>query len=306
MGCWYKTCGLSNLHIRPGEDVYVFALEQARRDTDRCYTTAFWRPLMLPFYSKYNDYGGGEDSSGPALPYIIEGIQADLIEMEVGKNEYHDIAVKKEGFTDKEFFESVHKHRLKITDYMGGEQLIDFVMLRKDVVDGVLDTWEIEKYVGDGKGTGGWGNCYIYYKFADVLADIPAFLDRIEEDLKSLEGTTIRTLLSLRGLEHFADWKGENKVGWWVQFDSHRYSNIIRPNQLILDLMVDGNRTEAETILIEHLKACFIDAFYDICRRVWIPAGHEGSQANELSGYRVLINQIEAAITREENERGED
>ena len=28
MGCWNKTCGISNLFIEAGEKVYVFALEQ--------------------------------------------------------------------------------------------------------------------------------------------------------------------------------------------------------------------------------------------------------------------------------------
>lgn len=64
MGCWNKTCGLSNLHITSGQKVTVFLLEKNLVATDRTYTTSFYHPALTPFYSEYNDYGGGENSSG--------------------------------------------------------------------------------------------------------------------------------------------------------------------------------------------------------------------------------------------------
>jgi hypothetical protein len=161
MGCWNKTCGLSNLHIIAGTDVYVFVLEENTDKTDRCYSTAFWRPLLLPFTSKYNDYGGGEESGGPGFQLIMDSIAKELTEMEVGDNEYHDIAVKKEGFGEEQFFESVHEHRLFKKSYYGDKQVIDFVMMRKDIVDYILENRVIERYVGEGKGTTGYSNSYI-------------------------------------------------------------------------------------------------------------------------------------------------
>ena len=97
MGCWNKTCGLSKLHIYAGDPVYVFVIEQ-NLDHDRCYSTAFWSPILAPFESVYNDYGGGENSGGVWFQHIMDGVRAKLIEQEVGENEYHDIAVKREGF----------------------------------------------------------------------------------------------------------------------------------------------------------------------------------------------------------------
>lgn len=60
MGSWNQTCGLSQLHIRHGQDVMVFALVKNNGHDSLCYTTPFYSPVMLPFYAKYNDYGGSE------------------------------------------------------------------------------------------------------------------------------------------------------------------------------------------------------------------------------------------------------
>lgn len=182
MGCWNKTCGLSKLHIFAGDPVYVFVIEQ-NLDHERCYSTAFWSPALIPFESKYDDYGGGEESGGVWLPYIMEALKNSLIEQEVGENEYHDIAVKRDEFNEELFFESTHEGRLLTKDWRGNSREVDFVMFRKDVVDDILTNLEIDKYVGDGKGNRPDcpnGNNYIYYKFADVLADVPAFLDKLQ------------------------------------------------------------------------------------------------------------------------------
>ena len=91
MGCWNKTCGLSNLHIFAGQPVYVVVLEQGG-DNDRCYTTAFWKPVMLPFVSEYNDYGAGENSHS-SIQYILNGLKENMVDVPLGENECHDIEV---------------------------------------------------------------------------------------------------------------------------------------------------------------------------------------------------------------------
>lgn len=76
MGCWYKTCGLSNLHIPAGTPVYVFVLERRGNGiSDACYSTSMFAPLLLPFESEYNDYGGGENSKGVGFPYIMQALK---------------------------------------------------------------------------------------------------------------------------------------------------------------------------------------------------------------------------------------
>ena len=318
MGCWYKTCGLSNLHIIAGTPVYVFLLEEAFREGDRCYSTAFCTPLLLPFESTYNDYGGGEDSHGAGFEYIMAGIRKALVECEVGENEYHDIAVKRDGFGENEFFESVHEHRLKIGTY-DGENFIDFVMMRKDIVDDVLENLVQEKYVGGGKGTGGYGNNYDYYKFADVLADIPAFLDKTQECIKPSDEDinryaaagipidSVKELISLWcRLEDVFAWGDTNKVGWYMHRDTYRVSSIVRVHELIISLMHEGKRVDAEAILKDHLKAVYINEFMERTRKLWMPGGHEGSQSNDHDGYRALMAAMDRALIAEQAEYDEE
>jgi len=67
-----------------GTPVYVFVLAKNELANDRCYSTAFYKPLLLPFYSNYDDYGGGEDSHGVGFQPIIEAILSKLVELELG------------------------------------------------------------------------------------------------------------------------------------------------------------------------------------------------------------------------------
>lgn len=305
MGCWNKTCGLSNLHITAGDDVYVFVLEENTDKTDRCYSTAFWNPLLLPFTSKYNDYGGGEESSGPGFQLIMDGVAKQLIEMEVGENQYHDIAVKKEGFGEEQFFDAVHENRLFSKSHRKEDgRAVDFVMMRKDVVDYILENRVIKSYVGDGKGTGGWGNNYINYKFEDILKDIPEFLDKIAPmaDPAAAESkdpelvAALMELRFLRGMGNLFEYKHPNKVAAWLRGDDYRFSKIVNVQDAVISLLKEDRRTEAELLLTDMLKGKFIDSFMEVTRKNWAPGGHEGSQCQEADEYRLLMKAMTAAL----------
>jgi hypothetical protein len=288
MGCWNKTCGLSNLFINSGTPVYVFVLERNKKVDSLCYSTPFYSPLLLPFESEYNDYGGGENSSGPAMTLIMEAIKEQLVEVEVGDNQYHDIAVKKADFDEELFFEAIHEDRLKVQQHSMAEPTdVGFVMFRKDVVDDIIANWKREEYVGDGKGTTGWDNNYIIYGFKDIVADLPEFLDKLEENLSEDEdgGLNMRFFGGIKDLFKYGD---PNKVGKWMRGDHYRYSKILDISDVIVSLMQEGKRKDAQLLLIEHLKAKYIDGFMHSTRRVWIPGGHEGSQDQEHHGYRIM------------------
>lgn len=279
----------------------MFVLEKNTDTNDRCYSTAFFTPLLLPFYSRYDDYGGGENSTGEGLQYIIKGLREKLVEFDVGANRCHDIEVKRDAFDEKKFFEAVQENRLKIKTYEGLVD-IDFVMFRKDVVDDILINWIREKYVGEGKGTTGWGNNYILYNFADVVADMPEYLDKLETTL-----TRRGDLLGLHSsMNHLFDRNHPNKISEYMQHDTYRYSKIVRVQELLVKLMNEGNRRAAENILVDHLKAVHIDSFMHEVRKVWVPGSHEGSQAQEHTGYLVLMNAMTKALDSEREEEYED
>ena len=311
MGCWNKTCGLSNLHIFAGQPVYVVVLEQGG-DDDRCYTTAFWRPVMLPFVSEYNDYGAGENSHS-SIQYILNGLKENMVDVPAGENKYHDIEVTAAKMDEELFFEAVHENRLMVKDrtFGGGERQVDFVMLRKDIVDAICNELVIEMYVGDGKGTCGYDNNYVTYKFQDILSAVPEFLDRVQTEMVgdgSDEDLPLKLKLkyAIRGISELYEWKDRNLVSMYLQgIDDYRHSRIFRPTEAIVEAMVRGDRDEATSLLVETLRLSFIDSFMSSTRKNWAPGGHEGSQSQEITPYRTLCKVITAALDVEEAKQRE-
>ena len=308
MGCWNKTCGLTNLHIKAGERAYVFVLEKDEDDS-HCYTTHMYKPLLLPFETTYNDYGGGENSSGIAFELIMQGIKNSLHEMPLGENKYHDIAVTKEEFGEELFFDAVHEGRLFRKGHYSDPVKLEYVMFRKDVVDHILEHRVIEKYVGDGKGTGGWGNNYIYYKFSDIVADILPLLqeicDRIAQEKASGIDKTMFKLLG--GIEYLFDYNHPNLAAKWLRGEGYRYSRIVDMKSAIGELFAQDTPTEEqilnlEALLTEYIKGVFIDGFMHETRKSWYPAGHEGSQNQEHKPYRLLISAMNEVLDREKAE----
>jgi hypothetical protein len=300
MGCWNKTCGLSGLHIWSGTEVIVFALEQHTDYHDRCYTTAFWKPVWVPFYSKYNDYGGGEGSYGIGFDLLMKGLKEQLIEKDVGENECHDIAVRAADMNEELFFNAVHEGRLEVTGWRNKTSLVDFVMFRKDVVDDILANFKCEDYVGDGKGTHGWNDNYITYGFSDVLASVPEFMTKLKAKLESVTDPAMRKYAGSRELFDFRD---PNLAAKYLRdSDNYRYSKLIRPFTELDSLVMDGRLEQAEELLKDWLTMSYLDSFMHSTRKVWVPGSHEGSQASSHHGYRVLSAAVNSALDREKAE----
>lgn len=286
MGCWNKTCGLSNLAIHEGEPVMVFTLVQNNDISDFCYSTALYSPVLLPFYSHYNDYGAGERSSGVGLPLILDGLREHLVEMEQGDNQYHDIPVKRDAFDEDKYWNAIHEGRLKINSYRG-ERNVQFVMFHKRVVDHILENYVMQQFVKRGDNYE-----YVDYKFADILASLPPVIESLmatrDDDVrrwfKPLETLKIEDNLAAEYLRYS---------------DTYRYSNLIDINNLIQDLIAANDDDLLAHVLIDHLTAKFIDGFMMSTRKVWVPGCHEGSQSCDAEPYHALINAMTAVLAED-------
>lgn len=291
MGCWNKTCGISNLHIKARDEVYCFVIEQTRYH-ERCYSTAFWRPVILPFTTRYNEYGGGENSS-ENLNYILAGIKKDMVEMELGENPYHDIEVKKDKLDEELFFEAVHEGRLFIKK-MGEDVPVDFVMLRKDVVDSIIEKLTLTRYVGGGNGTCGYDNNYIEYNFKDVLNDVDDCIERIKVAISSDD---FRIYL---GIDSIFNYNDPNMAAMYLRsISNYKYSSIVYYKELLFELIHNGEIEQAKKLMIDLLLGIYIDSFFEMTRRNWAPGGHEGSQSQSHKPYIVLHDSILEALQKE-------
>ena len=308
MGCWNQTCGLSQLHIKSGQDVMVVALVKNNGYDSLCYTTPFWAPVMMPFYAKYNDYGGGEDCTGIGLNIVMTAIKEELIELPQGANQYHDIAVKKEGFDDEVFFEAVHEGRLFVKGlHERQRQHVEFVMLHMGVVNHILENRKIERYVGQNNGTTGWDNAYVEYSFKDVLADLPACVNQMFEQYAD-ESNPLRYYEPLRSLRSMNDREGNqvNHAASLLSMDEYRFSGLVRVNFLVDDYLKANDRAGLTELLAENLKALWIDSFMLSTRKFWSPQAGAGSQQQEPEGYELLIGAMQNVLAAEKREYNEE
>lgn len=300
MGCWNKTCALSNLHIHAGDPVYVFILENTP-ETSHCYSTHFYSPILIPFYSEYDDYGTGENSSGVGLQVIIDSIKEKLIEKEVGENQYHDIAVKKENFGEDLLFESMRENRLEvnINRLFSRTTNLQFVMMRADIVDGILSKYKPEvfrrydsRYNRDED------------SLNDLIGEIDSAIEIIQKELKSIEGLELDFMVLSYSYastyEHILQ-KNNNKLATWIRwFDNTSFGRTVNPIKVLLTFIQNDQIDEAREFFIDMLKGCFIASFIERTRRSWIPQSGEGSQDTELKNHKLLAQTVLAAIEVEE------
>lgn len=219
MGSWNHTCVISNLHIHSGQDVVVFLLLKNNNSDDGsfCYGNALYDVMPLPFYGKYDDYGGVEECHGFGLPIILEELKGRLYKFGQGPNDYHDCEVTPENLTVEKLFEADHENRLGIQDHSRWDhddysiekleelrlekgltdsqqfeldrlaakikkvdtyRQVTHVVVHGDIFKAITEKWYIEDYVGDGKGTVGYDNNYNHIYFKDLIGCIPAYIDK--------------------------------------------------------------------------------------------------------------------------------
>ena len=119
MGSWNGTCGISQLPIHSDNDVMVYFIVQNKYKqggADYCYSTGYWNPIGFPFAAKYNDYGSFEvvGKSSPYLNWNIKYIKDNLVEVPLGSNKYHDIAISKDKLDLDLIRSGIHEGRLSI------------------------------------------------------------------------------------------------------------------------------------------------------------------------------------------------
>jgi len=298
MGCWNKTCGLTNLHITAGTPVIVFVLTKNLQADSMCYTTPFFQPLLMPFYSEYDDYGGGENSYGFGFDYIMSTVKESLIESGIGDNPYHDIAVTRNNFDEKMFFNACGKQRLKIKTSRGQVQETTFVMFHKSAVDDVLENFEQTNFVSDPNS----GYHYETYKFVDIVQSVPELVDVLME-IGADESRSDR-IMRLYDPFYGKFPVDKNLAKSWL---AGKYISEIYDQNKIIAKYVDAKDSAGLTMfLTETIKAVYINHFMLMTRKMWIPTSGEGSQEGDHKPYHVLINSMNKILANEQASREEE
>lgn len=334
MGCWNGTCGLSGLPIISGEEVYIFPIVESYRDSF-CYSTALYNPTIIPFRAKYNDYGAGEECHGVALELIMDGVRKHLIELEVGENKYHDIAVKREGFDVNTFFEAVHEKRLRVLNLLRAYpdqpkyKEVFFTMVRKDVVDRLWNEWTFDRYKRkDAEIPEGFETDQYYFKnityakLAGLIPDFMEFCDAkefpssdavnkiIKDDDPEVSSKRVM-LIDVYKRKCFFEGSRDHILSdtfghaFGTGYAGGGFAHIVNFSNPILDKYLSGDKDGAYELMREALIGKMVNSFMEATRKVWLPVMHQGSQSEEYDEYR-LMNIITTDVMNEREKEYED
>jgi len=319
MGCWNGTCGLSGLPIIQGEEIYVFPIVESTSDSF-CYATALYQPTIAPFRAIYNDYGAGEECSGPALDLIISSIREKLIELEVGENKCHDIAVKREVFDVDMFFEAVHEKRLRITNplkhYPDQKPYneIFFTMVRKDIVDRLWNEWTYDMWKRkDYSIPEGFETDQYYVKnvtYAKLATMIPHFMEFCDNKVNPLS-EKMNDIIKKDDPDYAEKFERLNDFYKRHYFFNNRehllsdtfghafgtdyagggFARLANFGDTAIATYLSGDKEGAYTLMQEAMIGSMVNSFMESTRKVWLPVMHQGSQSEEYSEYK-LMNKI--------------
>jgi hypothetical protein len=273
MGSWNKTCGVSGLPIFDGDPVLVVALEQNVLH-DRCYASAFWKPVLVPFYAEYNDYGSGEDNTGAGVDLLLNGLRSQLVEQDEGENKYHENAVYRADFELAHFYKATKQGRLKVKDFMGFEAAIDFTMIRADVADHILNNYYFETYQDKGCKKITYADC-----ISAVGQAIEVLSSEDDDALRPFRQSAILSKCSVPLQVALNSISSTQCSGLIHALDAVRQSSTVE---------------EATDIVSSWVKLSFIDSFLDSIRKHWSPQAFEGSQEGITVGYEVLTGAIDS------------
>jgi len=361
MGCWNHTCAVSNLHITAGEEVVVFLLLKNHNTDDGsfCYGNALYDVMPLPFYGKYDDYGGVEECHGFGLPIILEELKARLYKFGQGPNECHDCEVTSGNLTVEKLFEADHENRLGIQDHPSWNndeyqkrelekmreekgltdsqqfeldrlaskikkqdtfRQVTHVVVHGEIFKAITEKWYIEDYVGDGKGTAGYGNNYNHIYFKDLIAFIPAYVAKkkaaeeereqkiAETEKDGTDPVKIRHLYRLLAGVDREDWNSPNLAARWMEDFKSGGTNVwdfIRVEEHVREYVEAKDWDGLAKFTHEVLTAAWVNSFMSYTRKIWVKQTGQGSQNSEPLGYQVLAQATLDVLHAEQAEQEE-
>lgn len=327
MGCWNGTCAISNLHIFDNQDVMVLMLAKNKKEGSLCYSQAHYQLLPIPFYGQYNDYGAVTKCHGIFLEGLVKKIKKNLFEMEVGTNEYHDIAAKKDEFNIEKLFELDHEGRLGIhnqlfhsahydlrdledlekereltevekikktklmyeVEHPDTFQRLTHIIIHQKVVNDILEKYYFEDY-DNGK--------YTKVFFKDIIADLDSYIQAYQKQIAEN-----KMMFDLSALPY-----NTNRAQDFID-SATRSSQFFTPlfSRNDMGKWLESGHKEA---LQEVCKVFWLNHFMNETRRVWVKPCGVGSQSQEDQGYRILAQSVLDILDEEkrrfQEENGEE
>lgn len=297
MGCWYGTCGVSQLPIMPGDDVVLFPLlvNEEREDGGHgfSYATDQYGQLSLPVYGKYDDYGSIEAAENNGQGVYLH-VQALL--------ERHWLTPKNKAVSPPKDADEFVREHLKEALYEGTgymlvhrfifEELITEIGSRipykKEKSFATLITEDMES---------------LLHSFQALKEELPHLLKRQEELREAKKeaeenGETPQILTD----EFLTVFRQVNAVKY-MRLEEHYRSNSFvsrfyqsHLNKLTIGLLLE-TFVSAEPQLQSSMKQAMVDFILfdevmDVTRKLWTPQAGAGSQTTETFLQEIIAKQV--------------
>lgn len=292
MGCWNGTCGLSQLPILAGDDIWAFLIgvrwgrySDSGDQSGYCYPTDIGFPMSLPIYGKYNDYGG--------IDRIKENYNTKIIMDAYGEN-YKNI----ESFLndcverDKFFLFNQYIEKYGVGLFMVHAELMDDLKSAKVSYGKKVTVYNTVKKDAE-------------YFFQDA----PAILEELNKTESKLRSkgffTGIETLeRKCRKVEY---------TNWFAHRFSGMGSNCIVDSwepyrDFIMGLLKDKKTLSDQTVkelIVDTANLEVVNSSMHSLRKGWIPQSGKGSQSEEFDFYWKLTTGMRRYINKIIDERKE-
>ena len=291
MGCWYETCGVTQLPIMENDPVALILLTYCNTHQDprypanhagHCHSNDVWSPRALPIHAKYNDYGGIDNwEENWNTEWIIKQFQQDLIEKTVGENSIHDPATPRAELSVETLMEWIHDSRVEIKNPIHGRSSpIGFMMvhgwvwdqLSSSMISPLDDEVPLATVINDGK--------EFYNKIVDLFAD------SVNSDPEWLPHRIDSLVPHTNPFNNFSRNSGSRLDSYGVITGIRQYRDLLvsyaEKNLAIDDPLVIGLITELAKYL------CF-NSRMDVLRKTYSPQAGKGSQNQNFEEHTKLM-----------------
>ncbi len=321
MGCWNKTCGVTQFPIVAGDETVNFILVENEFGSDNrpCYPNGHgWNIIPLPFYGQYDDYGWQDDHDGQQSKYdfLAKWYKDRLIEVEEEKSRAATCYPKMSGpFESSESLgNSIHgdvwRIENRMSDRFGGpksRRLGTFMISRivwDKLTSGCHLTYPEEKWLSHAEITQSVNDYLAYLR--EKKAE-----DAVANDDGHDELTTITIQVGRKfAIQHAATqyiqqkFNGRgyfNPLAGVVNFLGYR-DTTSDPNDISMCSMLEAGVVTPEDVASVYL---WQTAMYTL-RKGYFPQSGEGSQEGVEHTHTVLIEAMQAMLEHDKKRYGDD
>jgi len=320
MGCWNGTCAISNLPIKHGDKIKVVVIQNNQNPghaSGFCYETGMAKPVSFIFEGEYNDYGMIENiQDNPVndifVDYFNEGLKSESLTIGPRADCEPDSLINILELIEREQILSKNTYWDEETQRMqNGFSELGIMMFHASIVDKITETLYND--------SGYWLKDYtpenlkkmaIQALQKDKKHDFMMLIRSLNDELKEETDPGEKILIEKEIEEAY---EKMFKIKDLRENYENKFRSLVSSemgNPIVFEGMLRSMRA-----LPKEQKLKYVQSLIDMLnlmqsmssvRKHWGPCSGKGSQSDDHSPYRALIEGMNGIITKSFFERYDD